>query len=68
MPLCSPELAERIKEIGDLTSELLIQGDLKRVRWSDWFKANNGRGPGAALRAFGSKLPRHRRSFRRAPG
>ena len=45
MPLCSPELAERIKEIGDLTSELLIQSDLKRVRWSDWFKANNREAP-----------------------
>jgi LysR family transcriptional regulator, glycine cleavage system transcriptional activator len=44
-PLCSPELAERIKEIVDLTSEVLIQSDLKRVRWSDWFKANDKESP-----------------------
>jgi DNA-binding transcriptional LysR family regulator len=44
-PLCSPELAERIKEIGDLTSEVMIQSDLKRVRWSDWFKANDREAP-----------------------
>ena len=24
----------------DLSGNLLIQSDLKRVRWSDWFKAN----------------------------
>jgi DNA-binding transcriptional LysR family regulator len=45
-PLCSPEVASRIKKIEDLTSEVLIQSDLKRVRWSDWFKAN-GRDPPA---------------------
>ena len=39
-PLCAPQLAERINAIEDLSSELLIQSDLKRVRWSDWFKAN----------------------------
>ena len=39
-PLCSPEFAERINEIDDLVGEVLIQSDLKRVRWSDWFKAN----------------------------
>ena len=39
-PLCSPQLAARIREIGDLKGDLLIQSDLKRVRWSDWFKAN----------------------------
>jgi LysR family glycine cleavage system transcriptional activator len=39
-PLCSPEFATRIKGIEDLTGEVLIQSDLKRVRWSDWFRAN----------------------------
>ena len=39
-PLCAPEMAERVKAIEDLTGDLLIQSDLKRVRWSDWFKAN----------------------------
>ena len=40
MPLCSPEFAQRITRIEDLTAAVLIQSDLKRVRWSDWFKAN----------------------------
>jgi LysR family transcriptional regulator, glycine cleavage system transcriptional activator len=39
-PLCAPQLAERIKAIEDLSANLLIQSDLKRVQWSDWFKAN----------------------------
>ena len=39
-PLCSPELAEHVREIGDLTGEMLIQSDLKRLRWPDWFAAN----------------------------
>ena len=40
MPLCSPEFAKRITKIEDLGAGVLIQSDLKRVRWSDWFKAN----------------------------
>jgi len=40
MPLCSPEFAQRITKIEDLGAGVLIQSDLKRVRWSDWFKAN----------------------------
>jgi len=40
MPLCSPEFAQRITKIEDLGTGVLIQSDLKRVRWSDWFKAN----------------------------
>jgi LysR family transcriptional regulator, glycine cleavage system transcriptional activator len=39
-PLCSPEFAKHIRTIEDLTANVLIQSDLKRVRWSDWFKAN----------------------------
>jgi LysR family glycine cleavage system transcriptional activator len=40
MPLCSPDFAQRITRIEDLAAGVLIQSDLKRVRWSDWFKAN----------------------------
>jgi DNA-binding transcriptional LysR family regulator len=40
MPLCSPEFAARVGDIDDLTGDVLIQSDLKRVSWSDWFKAN----------------------------
>jgi LysR family transcriptional regulator, glycine cleavage system transcriptional activator len=39
-PLCAPQIAERIKAIEDLSGNLLIQSDLKRVQWFDWFKAN----------------------------
>lgn len=40
-PLCSPDVAQRVKSLQDLTSGVLIQSDLKRVRWVDWFKAND---------------------------
>lgn len=39
-PLCSPEFAQRLEALEDLTGDVLIQSDLKRVRWSDWFRAN----------------------------
>lgn len=39
-PLCSPALAEAIRTPADLLRQVLIQSDLKRVRWSDWFGAN----------------------------
>jgi|SRR6185437_3348189 len=44
-PLCSPEFARHINGIDDLTSGVLIQSDLKRVRWSDWFRANDREPP-----------------------
>lgn len=39
-PLCSPELAARIKTPRDLNDQLLIRSDNKRLRWPDWFEAN----------------------------
>jgi len=51
-PLCSPELAKRINAIDDLTGEVLIQSDLKRVRWTDWFKANEREAPIPRLARF----------------
>lgn len=46
MPLCSPEIAARIRSIDDLVGEVLIQSDAKQVRWPAWFQAN-GRQPPA---------------------
>lgn len=40
-PLCSPQLAASIKGIDDLLDKVLIDSDFKKVRWSDWFAANN---------------------------
>lgn len=39
-PLCSPRLAEATAKAEDLLSQLLIESDNKRVRWSAWFGAN----------------------------
>lgn len=39
-PLCTPKLAESIRKPADLLNHVLIESDAKKVRWSDWFKAN----------------------------
>ena len=39
-PLCSPEMAARIREPADLIALDLIESEHKRVRWSAWFAAN----------------------------
>jgi LysR family glycine cleavage system transcriptional activator len=53
-PLCSPEMAERITSVGDLASVVLIQSDLKLVRWSDWFRVNGAPAP----HVFGARFDR----------
>lgn len=40
-PLCSPELAPQIRSLRDLLSQTLIESDNKKVRWTDWFAAND---------------------------
>lgn len=40
-PLCTPHMAASIKRIDDLLDRVLIDSDFKKVRWSDWFSANN---------------------------
>lgn len=40
-PLCTPQLAASITRIDDLLDKVLIDSDFKKVRWSDWFAANN---------------------------
>lgn len=39
-PLCTPQLARRIRKPSDLLQEVLIESDNKQVRWSAWFDAN----------------------------
>ncbi|MFX5760854.1 hypothetical protein ABTE44_19180, partial [Acinetobacter baumannii] len=40
-PLCSPRLAASITRVEDLYDRVLIDSDFKKVRWSDWFAAND---------------------------
>ncbi len=44
-PLCSPEMAARVHCVEDLRAVPLIQSDVKQVRWSDWFRANDSQPP-----------------------
>jgi LysR family glycine cleavage system transcriptional activator len=53
-PLCSPEMAKRIHSLEDLGSVVLIQSDLKLVRWSDWFRENGATAP----LVFGARFDR----------
>ncbi|OYU50490.1 MAG: LysR family transcriptional regulator [Rhizobiales bacterium PAR1] len=39
-PLCTPEVAARIKTPEDLYQFALIESEHKRVRWNAWFAAN----------------------------
>ncbi|GGD87634.1 MULTISPECIES: LysR substrate-binding domain-containing protein [Rhizobium] len=39
-PMCSPEVAQRLKSPRDLLRHPLIRSDLKRIQWIDWFEAN----------------------------
>lgn len=55
-PLCSPELAAAIRGPRDLLGQTLIESDNKKVRWTDWFAAND-------LIAPESRGPRFDRSF-----
>ncbi|MDQ0455631.1 LysR substrate-binding domain-containing protein [Rhizobium paknamense] len=49
-PLCSPEVAERLRSPKDLFREPLIRSDLKRIQWLDWFELNNlGRPPAPSM-------------------
>ena len=55
-PLCHPELASKIHSSRDLFAQTLIESDTKKVRWTDWFAANN-------LVAPDLRGPRFDRSF-----
>ncbi|TCR70427.1 LysR substrate-binding domain-containing protein [Bosea sp. BK604] len=40
-PLCAPDLAAQITSPKDLVTAKLIDSDNKRVRWNNWFQAND---------------------------
>lgn len=40
-PLCAPDLAAQITGPKDLLERDLIESDNKRVRWNNWFQAND---------------------------
>lgn len=44
-PLCTPEIAHSINSVSDLLDHKLIDSELKRVQWEDWFEANGVSGP-----------------------
>lgn len=44
-PLCSPALAERLKEPADLSNVPLIDNYQRQLRWSQWFSLNEVRTP-----------------------
>lgn len=40
-PLCTPQIAATIRTVADLSNHDLIESDYKRVRWNEWFAAND---------------------------
>jgi DNA-binding transcriptional LysR family regulator len=40
-PLCSPQLADRIRTPQDLYEHTLIQCDVQMLQWKGWFEANH---------------------------
>jgi LysR family glycine cleavage system transcriptional activator len=40
-PLCAPDMAAQIHSAKDLLGAELIESDNKRVRWNNWFQAND---------------------------
>jgi LysR family transcriptional regulator, glycine cleavage system transcriptional activator len=39
-PLCTPEIAKRIRKPKDLFNQVLIRSEVKQVQWHQWFAAN----------------------------
>lgn len=39
-PVCTPQIAKKIKTVKDVLKFPLIESELKRVSWSNWFEAN----------------------------
>lgn len=51
-PLCSPDLAVSIRSPHDLLTQTLIESDNKKIRWTDWFAANELIAPSARSLRF----------------
>jgi LysR family transcriptional regulator, glycine cleavage system transcriptional activator len=39
-PLCTPDIARKIRKPKDLFGQVLIRSEVKRVQWHQWFAAN----------------------------
>lgn len=39
-PLCTPDIARRIRKPKDLLKAVLIRSDVKQIQWHHWFMAN----------------------------
>ena len=44
-PLCTPDIAKRIRKPKDLFGQVLIRSEVKRVQWHQWFAANGLESP-----------------------
>ncbi|MCA1381779.1 MULTISPECIES: LysR substrate-binding domain-containing protein [Bradyrhizobium] len=44
-PLCTPELAKKIRKPKDLFDQVLIRSEVKQVQWHQWFSANGLEAP-----------------------
>ena len=44
-PLCTPDIAKRIRKPKDLYGQVLIRSEVKRVQWHQWFAANGLESP-----------------------
>ena len=44
-PLCTPDIAKRIRKPKDLFAQGLIRSEVKRVQWHQWFAANGLESP-----------------------
>jgi DNA-binding transcriptional LysR family regulator len=44
-PLCTPEIAKRIRKPKDLVGQVLIRSEVKQVQWHRWFAANGLESP-----------------------
>jgi DNA-binding transcriptional LysR family regulator len=44
-PLCTPDVAKRIRKPKDLFGQVLIRSEVKQVQWHQWFTANGLESP-----------------------
>ena len=44
-PLCTPDIAKRIRKPKDLFGQVLIRSEVKQVQWHQWFTANGLESP-----------------------
>jgi len=44
-PLCTPDIAKRVRKPKDLFGQGLIRSEVKRIQWHQWFAANGLESP-----------------------